>query len=71
MFLAQIKKNQLYVSVTSSPTIFSLKNMEKKIKKTWFELQTQVVHNLSKLLRLKTVQMDKYGYVLDTKSNLY
>lgn len=38
MFLAQIKKNQPYISVISSPTIFLPKNIEKKIKETWFEL---------------------------------
>lgn len=55
MFLAQIKKNQPYVSVISSPTIFPPKNMKKKIKETRFELQTQAIHNLSELLCLKTV----------------
>lgn len=40
MFLAQIKKNQLYnihVSAISLPAIFSLKSIEKKIEKTQFE----------------------------------
>ena len=74
MFLAQFNKNQSpdeCVLSASLPAISLLKNMEKKVKKTQFELQTRGVHNLSKLLRLKTVKMDKYGHVLDPKSNLY
>lgn len=58
MFLAQIKKNQLYnihISALSSLAIFSAKNMEKKIKKTQFELQTRAVHDLNELVCLKTI----------------
>lgn len=73
IFSAQIKKNQpynIYILVTFSPTIFFLKNMKKKIKETWFKLQTQVVHNPNKLLYFKTVYIDKYKYyVLVIKSN--
>ena len=38
---------------------------------TRFELQTQAAHDLGELLRLKTQQMDKYGYELTPKSNYY
>lgn len=30
-----------------------------------------MIHNLNKLLHLKTIQIDKYGYTLNLKSNLY
>lgn len=74
MFSAQFKKNQSQderVLSTSSPTIFPPKNTGEKVRETRFELQTRAVHDLSELLRLKTVQIDKYGHVLDPKSNLY
>ena len=74
MFSAQIKKNQpqdVHVSSTSSPAILPPKNTEKKIRETRFESQTRAVHDLSELLHLKTIQIDKYGHVLDPKSNLY
>lgn len=74
MFLAQMKKNQplnIHISATSSRIIFLSKNIVTKIKKNWFELQISAVHDLSELLCLKTVQRDKYRYVLDCKSNLY
>ncbi len=51
--------------------IFSPKNIGKKVRKTRFESQTRAVHDLSELLRVKTVQIDKYRHVLDNNSNLY
>ncbi len=74
IFSAQLNKNQSRderVLSTSLPAIFSPKNTENEVRGTRFESQTQAVHDLSELLRLKTVQMDKYGLVLDHKSNLY
>ena len=74
MFSAQFNKNQSQderVLSTSLPTIFPPKNTGKEVRETRFESQTRAVHDLSELLRLKTVQMDKYGHVLDHKSNLY
>ncbi len=38
---------------------------------TLFEKRTRAEHDLGKLLRLKTKQMDRYMHVLDLKSNLY
>ncbi len=72
MFSAQFNKNKSLddrVLSPSLPAIFSPKNIGKKVKDTRFESQTRVVHNLSALLRLKTVKMDKYGYVMDHKLN--
>lgn len=36
-----------------------------------FESRTQAVHDLGELLPLKTKQLDKYGHLLDHKSNFY
>lgn len=41
------------------------------MKETKLEAQTRAVHDLVDFLRLKTVQMDKYGCELDHKSNSY
>ena len=74
MFSAQLNKNQSRderVLSTSLPTIFSPKNKRKEVRETRFESQTQAVHDLSELLRLETVQIDKHRHVLDHKSNLY
>ena len=74
MFSARIKKNQppdVHVSSTSLPAIFPPKNTEKKIRETRSKSQTRAVHDLGELFCLKTVQMDKYGHVLNPKSNLY
>ncbi len=74
MFSAQFNKNKSpneRVLSSSLPAIFSPKNIEKKVRKTRFESQTRAIHDLSGLLRLKTVQMDKYTHVLDHKSNLH
>ena len=73
MFSAQFNKNQSRderVLSTSLPAIFLPKNTEKETRETRFESQTRIVHNLSELLRLNIVQMNKYGHVLDHKSNL-
>ncbi len=74
MLSAQFNKNQSRnerVSSTSLPAIFSPKNTRKEVRETRFESQTRAVHDFSELLRLKTVQMNKYGHVLDHISNLY
>ncbi len=74
MFSVQFNKTQSQdelVLSTSLPAIFSPKNTGKEVRETLFEFQTRVVHDLSELLRLKTVQIDKYGHVLDYKLNLY
>ena len=49
----------------------SPKKSGEKVGETKLESQTRAVHHLSELLRLKTTQIDKYGHVLDHKSNLY
>lgn len=54
-----------------SPAILSPKSSTRKGKETRGELQTQAAQELGELLRLKTVQMSRYGHVLDPKSNLY
>ena len=74
MFSAQLNKNQSRgerALSASLPTISSPKSTGKEVRETRFESQTPAVHNLGELLRLKIVQMDKYGYILDHKSNLY
>lgn len=73
MFSDQSSKNQssdkdLFPILT--PTV-SPKALKKKVKKTQHKVQTQAVHNLGKLLCLKTIQMDQYRYILDYKSNIY
>lgn len=37
------------------------------MKETRLESQTRAAQDLGELLRLKTVQMDRYGHVLDHK----
>ncbi len=74
MFSVQLNKNQSRderVLSTSLPAIFPPKNTEKEVRKTRFESQTRVVHDPTELLRLKTVQMDKYNHVLDHKLHFY
>ena len=51
--------------------MFSPKSSGEKVGETKLKSQTRAVHDLSKLLRLKTTQIDKYGHVLNHKSNLY
>ena len=72
MFSAQHNKHQShnkdvtpYIPPAASPsqTLQQVKSL--------FEKQTQVAHDLGELLRLKTKQIDKYGHVSDSKSNLY
>ena len=73
-FSAHLNKNQSQderALSAFSPPIFSPKSTEKEVKETQLESQTRAVYDLGKLLRLKPVQMDKYGHVLDHKSNLY
>ena len=67
MFSAQSNKTPS----TSSPTVPPSKSSKEKVKETRQKLQTQAVQELGDLLRLKTVQMNRYGHVLDHKSNLY
>lgn len=74
MFSVQIEKNQpqnVYILSISLSTILSLKNIEKKIRETWFKSQIQAIHNLSEILYLKTIEIDKYRYILNHKLNLY
>lgn len=74
IFSTQFKKNQSQdkrILFTSLLTIFQAKNTGEKVRKTRLELQTQAIHDLSKLLCFKTIQIDKSGHVLDLKSNLY
>ncbi len=73
-FSAQFNKNQSRdecVLSTSPPAIFLPKNTGKEVEETRFESQTRAVYDLSELLRLKTVQMNKYEHVLGYQSNLY
>ena len=72
MFSAQHSKHQShnndvtpYIPPAASPpqTLQQVKSL--------FERQTQAAHDLGELLQLKTKQIDKYGHVLDSKSNLY
>ena len=77
MFSAHCDKNQSYdkdvtldaASVAPLPKILKKRRFQKL--ETLFEKQTQAAHNLSKLLRLNTKQMNRYEHVLDFKSNLY
>lgn len=58
MFLVQFMKNQsqdVRVLSTSLSAIFLLKSNRKKVRVTRFETPTRAIHDLSKLLRLKTV----------------
>ncbi len=74
MFSAKFNENQSQderILSASLPAIFSPKNTGREVRETQFESQTRAVHDLSELLRLKTVQTDKYGHVLDPKSSLY
>ena len=77
MFSAKHNHNRLHHSGSpfdlSSPPVSSQKSSAKVIEvvETKFELQTRAAHDLGELLRLKTRQMDKYGYELSHKSNYY
>ena len=79
MFSTQSNKNRssdkgplpTSLSAVLPPTASALKSSKRKMEETWFESQTQAAQDLGELLRLKTVQMDQYGHVLDHKSNLH
>lgn len=74
MFLAQYERNKFHHSAPHSDSIVSQINSTEKIVKkvkTKFELQSQVVHDLGEPLRLKTQQIDKYGYELSYNSSYY
>ena len=77
MFSAKHTHNRLHHSASPSdpspPPISSQKSSAKVIEvvETKFELQTRAAHDLGELLRLKTRQIDKYGYELSHKSNFY
>lgn len=76
-FSAQHNKNQSH-NKDVIPDIAPAASLPQTLKEgklqqveTLFEKQTQASHDLGELLRLKTKQIDKYGHVLDSKSNLY
>ena len=81
MIIIQHDRNQFYntniisssISASFLPSSFLIQPLKKdKIQEVEiFELQTQAIHDLSKLLRLKTKQLNKYKYLLDHKSNFY
>ena len=74
IFSAQLNKNQSRdecILSASLPTISSPKSTGKEVRETRFGSQTRAIHDLGELLRLKTVQMDRYGHVLAHKSDLY
>ena len=74
MFSAQSNKNQSLDKgplSTSPPAPPPSKSSKRKVKETRLESQTQAAQDLGELLRLKTVQMDQYGHVLDHKSHLH
>ena len=72
MFSAQQNKGHPFSKPLSLPDL-SQSSSSKVIQKveTRVELQTQAAHDVGELLRLKTQQMDKYGYELSPKSNYY
>ena len=72
MFSTQHSKHQSHNNDVTPyiPPAASLSQTLQQVK-SLFKRQTQAAHNLGELLRLKTQQIDKYGYVLDSKSNLY
>ncbi len=75
MFSAQRDKNQSHdkdVTLNAAWVAFPPKTLkEGRLQKveTLFEKQTWVAHDLSKLLRFKTKQIDRYYHVFDLKSN--
>ena len=77
MFSTQHNKHQSHnkdvipdIAPAASPPQ-TLKKGKLQQVETLFEKQTQAAHDLGELLRLRTKQIDKYGHVLDSKSNLY
>ena len=74
MFSAQSNKSRSPdkgLLPTPSSVVFPPKCSKREVKETRLESQTRAAHDLGELLRLKTVQMDRYGHVLDPKSNLH
>lgn len=77
MFSAYCDKNLSYdkdvmFNISSvAPALKTLKKGRLQKIEMLFEKQTWVAHNLGKLLRLKTKQIERYEHVLDFESNLY
>ena len=77
MFSAHRDENQFYdkdvmldaTLVAPLPKILKEQRLQKM--ETLFEKRTRAAHDLSKLLHLKTKQIDRHGHVLDSKSNFY
>ena len=55
----------------AAPPPQTLKEGKLQKVETLFKKKIRAVHDLGELLRLKTKQINKYGHVLDLKSNLY
>ena len=77
MFSIQRDRNQSQnknpiLEVASAPSqAQALRGGKVQRVETLFESQTRAVYNLSEFLRLKIKQLDRYGHLLDHKSNLY
>ena len=77
MFSAQFDKNRssnadlIPSSLSLSSTSDSSQKKEVEKVETTVELQNRAVNDLEDLLRLKTEQMNKYGYTLAPRSNHY
>lgn len=73
IFPTQLNKNQFSGKgpLPTLPAVSPPKISKEKVRETRFKSQTRAVHDLGELLCLKTVQIDRYGHVLDYKSNLY
>ena len=67
IFSAQSNKNQfLNKGPLSTPLpALPLSKSLKKAKNTQIESQTQTAQDLGKLLRLKTIQINQYGHILN------
>lgn len=77
IFFTHYNKNLLYDkditpnAILIAPPPKTLKERRFQKIETLFEKQTRFAHNLSKLLCLRIKQIDRYGHVLDFKSNIY
>lgn len=73
IFPTQLNKNQFSGKgpLPNLPAVSPPKISKEKVRETRFKSQTRAVHDLGELLCLKTAQIDRYGHVLDYKSNLY
>ena len=77
IFSIQRDRNQSHdtnpiLDVASAPSqAQALRGGKVQRVETLFESPTRAVYNLSELLRLKTKQLDRYGHLLDHKSNHY